>query len=210
MTPDTHPRAQAPAKPPHPALLLALLAGLYFVPGLFFLGLTGERAAVAAPPSGGPEEVAVLASPDEPGEPLHVSGTVYAADGETPVPGAEIYVFHTDADGYYAPGTTDNSNPRLKATITTDENGRYAFRTIRPAPYPGSGVPAHVHYRVRRTPDAAPQSFELHFEGDPLLSERALERSRRAGRFGSVRPLERGDDSVWHAEYDLRLAPPRR
>jgi hypothetical protein len=33
------------------------------------------------------------------------------------------------------------------------------------------------------------------------------ERSRRAGRFGGVRPLARGADGGWHCTFDMRLRP---
>src|SRR4029453_12669266 len=42
---------------------------------------------------------------DEPGERLIVTGRVFGPDGVTPVPGASVYVYHTDVKGYYSPGT---------------------------------------------------------------------------------------------------------
>jgi protocatechuate 3,4-dioxygenase, beta subunit len=180
----------------HRARVLAVLTVLYFVPGLLFCGLAGladDRAGSA-----------VLVSPDEPGEPLQVSGTVFGSDGATPLAGVELYVYHTDAEGAYSPGTDDNANPRLKATLRTDASGRYELRTIRPAPYPGGGVPAHIHYVVEGA-GYPEQRFEVHFEGDPYLSERMQASSREAGRFGSIRPVEVGDDGVSRVTFDLRL-----
>ena len=98
----------------------------------------------------------------------------------------------------------DNTNPRLHGTVRTDAEGRYRLRTIRPAPSPGGGVPAHIHFRISGGgfPD---QRADLNFEGDPYLSDRAVERSRQRGRFGSVRPLEKGEDGAWHVVFDLEL-----
>jgi protocatechuate 3,4-dioxygenase beta subunit len=181
-----------------PAPVLALLAVLYLAPGFFYFGLArGEDA------GGDLASSAVLVAADEPGEPLHVAGTVYGADGTTPVPGVVLYVYHTDAEGYYS-ATNDNTNPRLKATLESDAEGRYEYRTIKPAPYPGGGVAAHVHYVVGGAGHPE-QRHELHFEGDPYLSPRAIERSREAGRFGSIRPLVRDGDGVWRVTFDLRL-----
>ena len=118
--------------------------------------------------------------------------------------GVELYVYHTDHQGYYSPGTNDNSNPRLEATLYTDEEGRYEFRTIKPGPYPGGGVPAHIHY-VASGSGYPEQRRDLHFEDDPHLSERARERAREAGRFGSVRPVGRDADGVLRVTFDLRL-----
>ena len=91
----------------------------------------------------------VVAGPAEPGARLVVEGRVLAADGESPVAGATVLVFHTDAEGYYSPGGMDEGNARLCGVMRTDEEGRYRFETIRPAHYAtGGGPAAHVHYEV--------------------------------------------------------------
>ncbi len=174
--------------------LIAALAVLYFGPGLLFLYVARGAEPAAS---------AVVVSPEEPGEPLVVTGTVYGPDGETPAAGVELYAYHTDATGVYNE-PNDNTNPRLKATVRTGADGRYRLRTIKPAPYPGGGVPAHIHYRLSGGgfPD---QRAELHFEGDPYLSARATARAAERGQFGSIRPLERDDDGVWHVVFDIKL-----
>lgn len=184
------------------APVLATLAVLYFVPGFIYLWPACDvdaRTESADAKTG----MAVLTAPDEPGEPLEVTGTVYAPDGETPVAGVEIYVYHTDAEGLYS-ATNDNTDPRIKATLRTGDDGRYAYRTIRPASYPDGRVPAHVHYVVSGA-GYPEQRFNLHFADDPYLSERSRQRSADLGRFGSIRPLESGDDGVWRCVRDLRL-----
>lgn len=181
------------------ATVLAVLALLYFGPGLFFLGLTPGARGDQHPGSS-----ATLTCSDEPGDALEVSGTVYGPDGRTPISGVELYVYHTDNAGYYSPGTNDNTNPRLKATLRTGADGGYAFRTIKPAPYPGGGVPAHIHYVVEGAGYPS-QRRDLHFEGDPYLSERSREQARREDRFASVRPVAVGADGVSRVTFDLRL-----
>ncbi len=181
----------------HKTPVLAVLAVLYFAPGFVYFGLAQGADAEPLPSS------AVLAAAEEPGEPLRVAGTVYAADGATTVPGVVLYVYHTDAEGLYS-ATNDNTNPRLKATLESDGEGRYEYRTIKPAPYPGGGVPAHVHYVVEGA-GYPEQRHDLNFEGDPYLSRRAIERSVEAGKFGFVRPLVRDGDGVWQVTFDLRL-----
>ncbi len=175
--------------------LIAALATLYFGPGLLFF--------YVASGAGEPASSAVLTSPDEPGEPLLVTGTVYGPDGTTPAAGVELYAYHTDAEGLYSE-TNDNTDPRLEATVRTGADGRYQLRTIKPAPYPGGGVPAHIHYRISGGgfPD---QRADLNFAGDPYLSSRAVERSAEHGRFGSISPLEKGAGGVWQVVFDLKL-----
>jgi Dioxygenase len=95
--------------------------------------------------------------------------------------------------------------PRLRGWARTDAEGRYEFRTIRPARYPGDGPPAHVHFYLTGPGYPRQEAEELQFEGDPKVTPDMAERSRRAGRFGGVRPLTRGTDGVWHCTFDMRL-----
>ncbi len=175
--------------------LVAALAALYFGPGLLFF--------YVASGADEPSASAVLTSPGEPGEPLRITGTVYRPDGETPAAGVDLYVFHTDNQGLYSE-TNDNTNPRLEATVRTGADGRYELSTIKPAPYPGGGIPAHVHYHISGG-GFPEQAVELNFEGDPELSARVEERSAGRGRFGSVRRLEKGAGGGWQVVFDLKL-----
>jgi hypothetical protein len=42
-----------------------------------------------------------IVSAKEPGDPLVVSGQVFAPHGRTPAAGVTIYTYNTDAEGYY-------------------------------------------------------------------------------------------------------------
>ena len=163
----------------------------------------------AQPPPANPCEsataVAVLAGPEEPGDRLVVTGTVFAPDGVTPAPGVFLYVYNTDSAGYY--NRDRGSPPRLHGWIRTGADGRYEYRTVRPASYPGSRIPAHVHTQLwggGYPPQAGP---ELNFDGDPFLKESDRERSTKLGRFAFIRPLRKDANGVWRAEHDLRLKP---
>ncbi len=148
---------------------------------------------------------AVLISEKEPGAAMIVAGTVYAADGKTPAAGIEVHVYHTDAEGYYRKGNNDSSNPRLKGTMLTNAEGKYEYRTIKPAPYPGGGNPAHVHYVISRRGHQK-QNEELQFEGDPILGQEGrLTAAQRADTFADIRPAARDEKGVWRVVKDVRL-----
>ncbi|MGH9900569.1 MAG: hypothetical protein ACRD68_01880 [Pyrinomonadaceae bacterium] len=148
---------------------------------------------------------AVLVSDAEPGEALIVSGKVYAADGDRPLAKASVYVYQTDARGYYGAGeSNDSRNPRLRATMRTDAEGRYEFRTIKPGPYPGGGVPAHIHYVVS-APGHREKVFEIVFEGDPYVDERVRADARREESVFSIRTLEGDARGVLRCAQDVKL-----
>ncbi|HSR49372.1 MAG TPA: hypothetical protein VLV83_01010 [Acidobacteriota bacterium] len=147
----------------------------------------------------------VIPPKEEPGQPMVVEGQVFAEDGETPLQGVTVHVYHTDVEGYYSPGGRNESQHRLNGTMVTDAEGRYRFKTIRPAPYPGGEIPAHVHY-VISGPGIARQTFELNFADDSILSESQRRRWTQQGTFSRVRPAERDASGVLHVRRDIRLS----
>jgi protocatechuate 3,4-dioxygenase beta subunit len=153
-------------------------AGCEPTPGEAAQGTTREVAADASStarlgPGGDVERTAeTVAAGRRGGTRLTVSGTVYGADCETPLAGASIQVWQTNAAGEYGPGqgTGDERCCYLGAGLRTDAQGRYRFETVRPGHYKGEAQPppAHIHFEVRH-PDADGLLTELLFEGDPHL-----------------------------------------
>jgi protocatechuate 3,4-dioxygenase beta subunit len=122
----------------------------------------------------------------EPGTPLSVSGVVVGSEGQ-PIAGVSIYVYQTDAEGYYGvKPASDNRNPRLKAFLRSDARGQWSFETIRPGSYPGSRAPAHIHFEVG-THGYAPRIFEIVFDDDPFVTAQM-----RTDPAFSVRPVQAG------------------
>jgi protocatechuate 3,4-dioxygenase beta subunit len=159
--------------------------------------------ASASPDRSGGGAFADLAAPDEPGERMVVHGTVHAADGVTPAPGVTVYVYHADASGRYAgPGV---ATPRLRGWLTTDGHGRYGYRTVRPGPYPGSRIPAHVHTQLWGSGWPAQNGTELLFADDPYVTAADRARSRAQGRFAFVQAPARAADGELRFTHDLRL-----
>jgi protocatechuate 3,4-dioxygenase beta subunit len=179
--------------PAFPLLRIAALAFAVACAG----GEGRAQGAATRAPADAPSSAAVTA-PDEPGEPLVVEGTVYGADGATPLAGASVYAYHTDAAGSYGPG--GNRAPRLRVYLRTDRAGRYRFATVKPAPYPGGGIPAHIHFHVAPPEGGEERVTEVVFEGEPWVTDRM-----RASDFYAVLPLERGPDGALRCVYDPRL-----
>ena len=126
-----------------------------------------QRVSREAPPTA--TSTGVLAPAGEPGPRLVVSGVVVAADGSV-VPGASIYAYQTDAEGYYGvKPVSDSSNPRLRVLLRSGAKGDWSFETIRPGSYPASRAPGHIHFEVAAA-GFAPRVFEIVFEGDPFVT----------------------------------------
>ncbi len=146
-----------------------------------------------------------VASLAEPGERLEVRGVVYAADGRTPVADASVYVYQTDARGYYRPDDAmGNRDPRLYALLRTDAQGRYSYRSIRPASYPGTRVPQHIHYEVTAEGHGS-RIFEIVFEDDPFVTDSVREQAARPGSFYALRRVERGESGPGRVTQDVVL-----
>ncbi len=144
----------------------------------------------------------------EPGEPLEISGTIYRADGKTPAANVILYVYHTSAKGYYepAPGATGQAkrHGRLRGWMKTDAQGRYKFRTIKPAPYPGRAIPAHIHPVIRETDKNEYYIDEYLFDDDPLLTKE--ERAKQENRGGSgIIKLIRNQNGMLAGQRDIVL-----
>jgi hydroxyquinol 1,2-dioxygenase len=139
-----------------------------------------------------------------PGEPLIVECTVRRADG-TPVAGAWVDTWHSDADGFYDVQLGDEvPELNLRARFRTDAQGRFWFRSIVPAFYPiphdgpvGAMLaaqgrhpfrPAHVHFMIGA---AGCETLVTHvfLAGDPYLDSDVV----FGVKDGLVRALERQD-----------------
>lgn len=148
---------------------------------------------------------AAMVLPDEPGDPLILSGTVYGPDGKTPVAGARLRIYHTDAAGLYSRDRPDASQPRLQCVLTTDASGRFEVRTIVPGAYPRQQTTAaHVHMMVS-VGGGAEQNATFSLAGDSRLSSSDYERHGQAGTFSAIRPIERGADGIFRCVRDIRL-----
>ena len=112
------------------------------------------------------------------GERITVHGQVLDENAR-PQPGVLIEVWQANAGGRYrhvADGYVAPLDPNFGGCgrCITDAEGRYAFRTIRPGPYPwrNDGCqwrPAHIHFSIFGASFAQRLVTQCYFEGDPLI-----------------------------------------
>jgi protocatechuate 3,4-dioxygenase beta subunit len=150
----------------------------------------------------------IVTSAEEPGEPLQISGTILQPDGK-PAEGVVLFIYHTDATGYYNE-KDDASHPRLKGWMKTGPDGRYQFRTIRPAPYPHRTTPAHIHAHVYG-PQYSERSIEDYwFEGDPFITDQELAKRKAQGDVPAIVSLQLNGDRIWQGIRDITLKPVKK
>ncbi len=150
----------------------------------------------------------VLANKAEPGERMILSGRVLTADGARPAANVVIYAHHTNAAGRYANGSSESEwsrrHGRLRGWVRTGSDGRYAFDTIKPAPYPNETMPAHVHLFIAEAGHPAYYIDDVVFDGEFGVTPRYRRAQELRGGSGIIR-LERSAAGVWLARRDIRL-----
>jgi len=107
------------------------------------------------------------------GQVLHVMGRVLTVAGH-PVPGARLEIWQANTHGRYThPSDTNPAplDPHFEgfAVLTTDAEGRYRMKTIKPGAYPAGPDrmrPPHIHVEVTGTSNRL--VTQLYFAGEPL------------------------------------------
>ena len=98
-----------------------------------------------------------------PGPPLFVNARVRDTAGR-PIAGAEVDVWHSSPEGFYEQQDPKQADMNLRGKFTTDKDGAFGFRSVKPAGYPipidgpvGEFVratrrhhyrPAHLHFLI--------------------------------------------------------------
>jgi catechol 1,2-dioxygenase len=70
-----------------------------------------------------------------PGPELFVNATVKDRNGH-PIAGAEVDVWHSSPEGFYEQQDPNQADMNLRGKFTTDAQGHFGFRTVKPAGYP--------------------------------------------------------------------------
>ncbi len=70
-----------------------------------------------------------------PGPELFVNATVKDQNGN-PIAGAEVDVWHSSPEGFYEQQDPNQADMNLRGKFTTDSQGHFGFRSVKPAGYP--------------------------------------------------------------------------
>ncbi|AFO89990.1 protocatechuate 3,4-dioxygenase subunit beta [Phaeobacter inhibens] len=113
------------------------------------------------------------------GERILLHGRV-VDENARPVPNTLVEIWQANASGRYRhkkDGYLGALDPNFGGCgrVLTDDNGAYAFRTVKPGAYPWrNGIndwrPAHIHVSVFGSAFAQRLITQLYFEGDPLIA----------------------------------------
>ena len=148
-----------------------------------------------------------MVRPGEPGEALVLSGTVRSAAGD-PIQGAVVSLYHTDAAGWYKPGSIEGDNARLFGRVATDAKGRYRIRTIVPGYYANTrGGLIHVHMGTEAEGFRAHGGHRasVYFDDDPNLT--GANRAEIVGDGCAIRARTENAEGVVLCVHDIRLTP---
>jgi len=119
------------------------------------------------------------------GDLLYVTGRVLNPRGE-PVRGARLEIWQANAAGRYRHGADENPAPLDPhfagyAVVTTDAEGRYRFKTVKPGAYPigpEAWRPPHIHFDVTGKQSRA--ITQMYFPDEPLNEKDDIfQRTRR-------------------------------
>lgn len=159
---------------------------------------------------GMPEKIAAVdtsAGWNEKGRKLLVKGIVYKADGKTPAPDVVLYYWQTDNDGVYSPAAGMDEKAKrhghIRGWMKTGKDGSYALYTVRPAAYPGTNNPGHIHISVKEPGLGEYYIDELVFDDDPFLTQDIRNRHENRGGSGILKVTEAG--GVQTAVHDITL-----
>ena len=106
------------------------------------------------------------------GQIIHLTGRVLDRNGD-PVRGGKLQIWQANSFGRYVHPNDNNAAPLDDcfegfAVVTTDDDGRYNLRTIKPGAYPtarGNIRPSHIHFEVLGKRERL--ITQLYFAGDP-------------------------------------------
>jgi len=143
-----------------------------------------------------------------------ISGQVIDSRTCEPIAKSQVDVWQANAFGQYfherdaSALELKDKNFQYRCRITTDELGRFSFKTIKPSPYPASENwirPPHIHFKV------VAEGFQIlttqmYFEGDALnAADRILNNMNKAEQESVVAGFTEDTNKVLQGSFNLSL-----
>jgi len=150
---------------------------------------------------------ASIADKTEPGERMELNGSILRKDGKTPARNIILYLYHTNAKGYYTPSGTQTlgrMNGHLTAWVKTDENGKFIIYSVRPAPYPNRKVPAHIHILIKEPNKTRYYIDEVWFDDDLLITKKLKDEAEKRGG-DLIIHLVKNNNNTWVGNLKITL-----
>jgi protocatechuate 3,4-dioxygenase beta subunit len=130
------------------------------------------------------------------GEVIEVMGRIINRRGE-PVAGARIEIWQANTHGRYTHPSDRNIAPldpnfEGYALLTTDNEGNYRFRSVKPGAYPedsGTMRAPHIHFDVLGRSNRL--VTQMYFAGEPLNDKDRIIQTAGANRHRLIVPFER-------------------
>ena len=144
-----------------------------------------------------------LASANEAGTRITISGRVATLDCEEFIPDTLIDMWHADDAGAY-----DNVGYNLRGTVQSNSQGFYFIETILPGKYLNGAQfrPSHIHFKI--TPPGYPTlTTQLYFEGDTSIPADAAA-SMTSGTYDAshrIIPLMDNGDGFKEGTWDIMV-----
>jgi protocatechuate 3,4-dioxygenase beta subunit len=130
----------------------------------------------------------------------HLRGRVLTAQGE-PIQGAVVEIWQCDAFGRYRHPRDRQDGRDMgfqgRGQVAVGADGGFAFRTIRPVPYPGRTP--HIHVAVAAPGKRDPLVTQFYVADEPL--------NERDGLFNSLRDPGQRESVLLHLQPADRIEP---
>jgi protocatechuate 3,4-dioxygenase beta subunit len=114
-------------------------------------------------------------------------------DTKTPAENVILYVYHTNSEGIYeTKGNEKGWGKRhgyIRGWIKTGKDGKYTFYTSRPAAYPNTDEPEHIHITVKEPKRNEYYIDAVVFSDDELLTSENKKALTNRGGSGIVTPV---------------------
>lgn len=174
------------------ALLIALFSGC---------SLNAKTETISSPAVN--DHILRMASEDEPGQRLRLHGVVFDGQTQKPIPDAEIYLYHADANGEYLPTDPDDeSTAKLSGMVTTGPDGEFTILTIVPREYDQPGN-RHIHMHYVHADGYQDLGGVILFEND--VNDEIRQWAKETG-FGIIIELEE-ENGIQVGNISLALTP---